>query len=82
MMLQKANWIWHSESDGVNSYVDFKREFNLKIGQKPEIEISVDGNYAIYLNDQFVDSGQYPDYPEYKVYDRLNLSSSCISSYA
>lgn len=74
MMLQKANWIWHSESDEVNSYVDFKREFNLKKGQKPEIEISVDGNYALYLNDQFVDSGQYPDYPEYKVYDRLNLS--------
>ncbi|MBQ8893021.1 MAG: hypothetical protein IJ043_01260 [Clostridia bacterium] len=74
MMLDRANWIWLSDCNEVNSYVDFKRNFKLEKDRSVEIEISVDGNYALYLNDVFVNSGQYPDYPEYKVYDRLDLS--------
>lgn len=74
-MLSYGKWIWNAKSTDVNAYVDFKRSFDVKAGQKVEIELSVDGNYALYLNGSFVNSGQYPDYPEYKVYDRLNLEN-------
>ena len=73
-MLERAKWIWCKHAECVNSYVDFKRTFAVKTAEKVEIEISVDGNYALYLNGCFVNSGQYPDYPEYKVFDRLDLS--------
>lgn len=74
MMLEQAKWIWLSGCDEVNSYVDFKRKLVLEHNRSTEIEISVDGNYALYLNGTFVNSGQYPDYPQYKVFDRLDLT--------
>ncbi len=73
MNLQKANWIWINEEYGSNVYADFLVDFSLNNIANINLEISVDGNYAVYLNDCFVDSGQYPDYPEYKVYDELKL---------
>lgn len=72
-MIKRGKWIWNAAGEKINSYIDFKRSFDAQVGQELEIELSVDGNYALYLNDCFVDSGQYPDYPEYKVYDRLDL---------
>ncbi len=72
-MIKHGKWIWNDAGEKINSYMDFKRSFDARAGQELEIELSVDGNYALYLNDHFVDSGQYPDYPEYKVYDHLNL---------
>lgn len=73
-MLEHAEWIWLNGCDEPNAYVDFKKEFVAQIDSSTELEISVDGNYAVYLNDRFVDSGQYPDYPQYKVYDRIDLT--------
>ncbi len=73
-MIERAEWIWLSGCEEQNAYVDFKKMFTVQKGEPIEIELSVDGNYALYLNDCFVDSGQYPDYPQYKVYDRLDLT--------
>ena len=73
-MIERAEWIWLSGCQEQNAYVDFKKAFVAREGEPIEIELSVDGNYALYLNDRFVDSGQYPDYPQYKVYDRLDLT--------
>ena len=75
MMLDCAKWIWLADCEEVNSYVDFKASFDSLADKKTELDISVDGNYAVYLNGRFVDSGQYPDYPEYKVYDRLDVGA-------
>lgn len=74
MCIDQGKWIWLSGCDAVNSYVDFKRELKLNKEETLKIELSVDGNYALYLNGCFVNSGQYPDYPEYKVYDELELT--------
>ena len=73
-MIERAEWIWLNGCSEPNAYVDFKKEFTAHTGDPIEIEISVDGNYAVYLNDCFVESGQYPDYPQYKVYDRIDLT--------
>lgn len=76
MMLQNAKWIWLPGSESQkNIYVDFKVSLFPAEGEAPILELSADGNYAVYLNGTFVNSGQYPDYPAYKVYDRLEISS-------
>ncbi len=73
-MIERAEWIWLSGCEDQNAYVDFKKAFVSREGEPIEIELRVDGNYALYLNNHFLDSGQYPDYPQYKVYDRLDLT--------
>ncbi len=73
MVLDQAKWVWCPHLEGKNAYADFKQELHAEKGTQAEIAISVDGNYALYLNGVFVESGQYPDYPEYKVYDRVSL---------
>jgi hypothetical protein len=59
----------------VNQYVEYQHEFILveKLVDA-EIFVSVDTNYAMWLNGSFVDSGQYHDYPNHKIYDRLPVS--------
>ena len=74
-MLHLANWIWLPHcAENKNVYADFKQPLTLSGNETVYLEISADGNYAVYLNGQFVNSGQYPDYPEYKVFDKLDLS--------
>lgn len=38
-------------------------------------EISVYGDYALYVNGVLVSLGQYPDYEKYKVYDQADITS-------
>ena len=42
------------------------------------MSISVDSNYAIWVNGKLANSGQYPDYPHYKVMDSLDLTAFCV----
>lgn len=72
-----AKWIWLNRCDAVNTYLNFYETFSLgeSTGEKIRLYISADSNYAVYLNDRFVDSGQFADYPEYKVYDTLDVTS-------
>ena len=74
-MLEKGSWIWLPDcKEEKNVYADF-REIITADGNAPlYLELSADGNYAVYLNGEFVNSGQYPDYPEYKVFDKLELT--------
>ena len=75
IMLEKGSWIWLPDcKEEKNVYADF-REIITADGNTPlYLELSADGNYAVYLNGEFVNSGQYPDYPEYKVFDKLELT--------
>ena len=70
-------WIWLKEADPViNSYVEFQQNFSFN-GGKAELQISVSDEYAVFVNGQFVDCGQYDDYPELKFFDTLDVSSQC-----
>lgn len=75
IMLKNANWIWLPTcTETKNIYADFKETLTLRAADSTLLDISADGNYAVYVNGHFVNSGQYPDYPEYKVFDKLDLS--------
>ena len=73
MVFEGADWIWHSWKTVENEYTLFRREFTAPRGAG-KLYLSVDGQYSATLNGKPVGEGQYADYPEYKVYDALDVS--------
>lgn len=73
-MFEQAKWIWHELGTETDSYGEFKTEISCAKGDAVRVRISSASNYALYLNGLFVDSGQYGDYPHYKVYDDIDVS--------
>lgn len=73
-LCKEMKWIWLQQGDGVNQYAEFVKEFELQQAQNIRLSISAPTQYAIWVNGQFVDLGQYGDFPYYKVYDKLDIS--------
>lgn len=69
-----GKWIWTKGNDGIDVYGEFKEEFYYG-GGKIRLEISADSEYAVFLNGKFVYSGQYADFPWYKIYDEIELEN-------
>ena len=76
MMTDRSIWIAPAAESGVDVYGEYRQAFRYEAGQA-ELLISADSNYAVYINGVFVNSGQYPDFPYYKVYDRLDVTAHC-----
>ena len=74
-MFDNAKWIWNSDSKGTDCYTEFITSCEFQEHDAVCLRLSADSNYAVYVNGRFVNSGQYGDYPFYKVYDELDLSS-------
>lgn len=76
-MIENASWMWPSElTDGPNQYVRFRHEFTLNEPvAEASIAVSCDSNYALWVNGQFIDCGQYHDYPDHKTCDILNVAN-------
>ena len=72
--MTKAKWIWANTPEEPDEYVVFYDEFIFK-GDKTTLDISVSGDYAVYINGELIAFGQYADYENYKVYDSLDITS-------
>ena len=72
-MFSQAIWIWGSKACLDDEYFDFRLSFEGKSGDH-RLNISADSNYAIYKGEELVAFGQYGDYPDYKVYDEIDLN--------
>ncbi len=70
MKFEKGKKIWNSSSCKINSYVDFFAVFE----KGDKIKLACDGNYALYINDRFVSTGQYPGYEDMLFFDTLDIS--------
>ena len=69
--MTNSKWIWNTKTPSKDSYVSFIFELS---GASPRtLRLSADSNYTVTLNGRFVNSGQYPDFPWFKVYDELPL---------
>ena len=75
-MDNRSKWIWKGGFEGLDLYCDFYDSFEYSRG-KVKIRISADSNYALYINGTFAESGQYADYPHYKIYDELDITKYC-----
>ncbi len=74
-MFDKSKWIWKEDGFLPDEYVEFYFEFNS--GKKTFLNISVDSDYAFYINGELVSFGQYPDFPHYKIYDSVDITNYC-----
>lgn len=75
-MQATSKWIWQNSEYERDVYCQFVDKFSFN-GKEAKLQISADSTYAVYLNGEFVDLGQYPDFPWYKVYDELDLTPFC-----
>ncbi|MBR2374735.1 MAG: family 78 glycoside hydrolase catalytic domain [Clostridia bacterium] len=71
--MQQAKWIWANTPVQADEYVTFYDEFTYSSGFV-KMDISVAGDYAVYINGALVAFEQYPDYEHYKVYDSLDVT--------
>jgi len=72
--LRDARWIWQKDALSANAHAEFFTRFFSSSGKQYYFYVSADSNYALYINDRFIESGQYPDFHSYKVYDRINIT--------
>ncbi len=77
LMFDNSKWIWKKDGFLPDEYVEFYFEFDS--GKKTFLNISVDSDYAFYINGELVSFGQYPDFPHYKIYDSVDISEYCNS---
>ena len=75
-MNKRSKWIWKDGFEGLDLYCDFYDSFAYT-GGKVKVKISADSNYALYINGALAESGQYADYPHYKIYDEIDITSFC-----
>lgn len=71
MAFEKSKWIWMEKSDTPDTYGEFF--FTLEKSDSAYINISCDGDYVLFVNGEYVSSGQYGDYEHYKIYDTVSL---------
>ena len=76
-MNETSKWIWKKGLEGNDIYCDFYDEFEYFGSEKLSFRISADSNYALYINGTWVESGQYPDFPYYKIYDEFDVTEYC-----
>ena len=69
----KAKWIWHNKEIRCDEYTEFIANFNSTTGIV-NINISADTNYAIYINNRYVEASQYACFPYEPVMDSINLN--------
>ena len=74
-VLKTAEWIF-ADCDGNidDRYFIYKDTFCVKTKEQTAVHIAAHSKYALYVNGEFVDCGQYADYEEYQVYDTLDIS--------
>ena len=74
MFSERSRWVWLEQVPEVNCYLEFSQEFEYKKTKDPvRLLISAEGQYALYLNGAYIPSTQYPDYPQRKSVQTVEL---------
>ncbi len=74
-LFKKADWIWLDGYDTVNAYVTFYDKAKVTtLAGTYKMYLSVDTNYALYINGKQAATGQDADYPFDKIYDELDVT--------
>ncbi len=73
---QKASWIWRTGEIGQDEFCDFLDTMTIPPAEKQRyfLRIAADSNYTVWLNGQLCAFGQYADYPDFKVYDEVEIT--------
>lgn len=73
---QKARWIFVKDPQGEvhDKYFDYKTTFSVTGEGTVLLRVSAHSNYALWINGQFADCGQLPDYESRQIYDTLDIT--------
>jgi hypothetical protein len=78
----KSRWIWTPllRENQPNQYVEFRTKFSLSdLPKSATLKISVDTNFAAWMNGGFIGCGQFGDFPNARTYSSLDLTDSLDS---
>ena len=70
-----AKWIWNDDKYMPDEYAEFKFDFSADKSKQTYFRIASDSVYNLYLNGKLISFGQYADYPNYKVYDEIDITN-------
>ena len=73
--MNSGKWIWFSDNAGKDEYGEFFTDFCWNGKEKLRLQLSVDGDYTLFINGVYVSSNQYGDYEHYKIYDEIDVTS-------
>ena len=76
-VFQNAKWIWRNASAKADEHAEFFTRFfctNGDIKKGVCLYISADTDFGVYVNGRLADFGQYPDFPHYKTYEKIDLT--------
>lgn len=71
--------IWHPAGGSINQTIEFSSQFIVDQPEKVQFHIHVNTNYALYINDEFVDSGNFAEFEEDRAYDSISLRKMVTS---
>ena len=74
--LESSDWIWLESAPKENCYAEFRHVFKIDSEESMQLSISAEGQYAVYLNETYIPSTQYTDYPFYKSVQKVELFPS------
>ncbi len=72
-----TSWIWLDRipDQAINYYADFYRVIHVgHLGGLWSLRISVDSNFAAWLNGAYIGSGQYSDFPDDRTFSTIDLT--------
>ena len=72
-VFEKSKWIWIKDGGGNDEYGDFYTVFEHN-GGKTVCNVSVDGDYTLFVNGRYVASNQFGDFEHYKNYDTVDIT--------
>ena len=78
-MFENSKWIWVSDEERADEYVDFFVDFYADNKEKICLNIAVDGNFEAYLNGELCAFGSCADYPAHKHYDSFDIGKYCTN---
>ena len=73
-VFENSQWIWWNKQAKNDEFAEFYDAFFVENIESVICHISVDSDYALYMNGKYVASNQYGDFSYYKVYDRLDIA--------
>lgn len=73
----KSEWIWSRDTFVENEYAEFYDVFNNQ-GKKTVVNISVRGDYVLFVNGKYTESNQYGDFEHYKIYDTVDITDMLV----
>lgn len=72
--------IWISNRSEPDTYADFYSDFTVSGSGRVTLNIACNGHYAVYLNGSLIKTAASADYPWYRTYDRMDITSKCKTS--